>query len=198
MNNIANHSPWGLKHGFILASGSACRLKLLQQAGLSPAAVIPADIDETPFKGELPARYVYRMAHEKAKAVAATHVGQCVLSADTVIAVGSRMIRKAPNEAEALAHLQLLSGRKHRVITGFCVIRPDGKAIVKTVTTSVVLKKLDTMDYRALINSREWENVAGYQIEGLLSALVRKVIGSYPNVVGLPVFEVSQVLRGIL
>lgn len=198
MNNTAENSPWGIKQPFILASGSTARLRLLCQAGLKPAAVIPADIDETPHKKELPARYVHRIAYEKARAVAAAHPGQCVLSADTVIAVGTRMIRKAADEAEAMAHLKLLSGRKHRVITGFCVIKPDGTAIVKTVTTYVIIKKLDTVDYRAILNSREWENVAGYQIEGVLSAVVRKTIGSFPNVVGLPVFEVAQVLRGIL
>ncbi len=196
--NSVNASPWGLKHPFILASGSQARLRLLQSAGLTPIAVKPAEIDENPRKKELPARYVYRMAYEKAKAAAAQNTGQCVLAADTVIAVGVRMIRKAVNRDQALENLKLLSGRKHRVITGFCVVKPDGTTITKTVTTFVIIKKLDQTDIDAILNSNEWQNVAGYQIEGLLSAVVRKTIGSYPNVVGLPVFEVAQVLRGIL
>ena len=195
-----NHklSPWGLKHPFILASGSKARLRLLQDAGLAPCAVVPADIDETPHKKELPARYVYRIAKEKALAVAAQHPGECILSADTVIAVGVRMIRKATTREEALENLQLLSGRKHRAITGFCVVKPDGSTITKTVTTFVIIKKLDKVDMDVILNSNQWQNVAGYQIEGMLSAVVRKTIGSFPNVVGLPVFEVAQVLRGIL
>ena len=196
--NSANTSPWGLKHPFILASGSQATLRLLQSAGLTPIAVKPAEIDETPRKKDLPARSVYRMAYEKAKAAAAQNTGQCVLAADTVIAVGVRMIRKAVNRDQALENLKLLSGRKHRVITGFCVVKPDGTTITKTVTTFVIIKKLDQTDIDAILNSNEWQNVAGYQIEGLLSAVVRKTIGSYPNVVGLPVFEVAQVLRGIL
>ena len=191
-------SPWGLKQPFILASGSKARLRLLQMAGVQPCAVVPANIDETPRKKELPARYVYRMAYEKAMAVAQEHKGCCILSADTVIAVGVRMIRKAETKEQALENLKLLSGRRHRVITAFCVVKPDGKTITKTVTTYVVIKKLDDIDIQMILESNEWQNVAGYQIEGILSAVVRKTLGSYPNVVGLPIFEVMQVLRGVL
>lgn len=197
MNN-AKTSPWGLKYPFILASGSKARLRLLQSAGFNPVAVKSADIDETPHKKELPARYVYRMAYEKAQAAALQNPNCCILAADTVIAVGNRMIRKAINKEQAEANLRLLSGRRHRVITGFCIVKPNGTSITKTVTTFVVIKKLDETDIRAILESGEWQNVAGYQIEGLLSAVVRKTIGSYPNVVGLPIFEVAQVLRGIL
>ena len=197
MNN-QSISPWGLKYPFILASGSKARLRLLQEAGLPPCAVVPADIDETPHKKELPARYVYRIAKEKALAVAKTYPSEYILSADTVIAVGVRMIRKATTREEAFENLKLLSGRKHRVITGFCVVKPDGTTITKTVTTFVIIKKLDKVDIEAILDSGQWQNVAGYQIEGMLSAVVRKTIGSFPNVVGLPIFEVAQVLRGIL
>ncbi|MBR5130192.1 MAG: septum formation protein Maf [Alphaproteobacteria bacterium] len=197
MNNT-NTSPWRLKSPFILASGSKARLRLLQDAGLCPSEIIPADIDETPKKKELPARYVYRIAKEKALAIAKQHPNKCILSADTVIAVGVRMIRKASTREEALENLKLLSGRRHRVITGFCVVKPDGSTITKTVTTFVIIKKLDNIDIDTILNSNQWQNVAGYQIEGMLSAVVRKTIGSFPNVVGLPIFEVTQVLRGIL
>lgn len=192
------NSLWGLKQDFILASASPERRKLLEMAGFYPAKIISADIDETPLKNELPLRYVARIATLKAQDIAKKNPGTCVLAADTVIAVGKRIIRKAQNEQEAVDHLKLISGRRHRVITGFCIIAPNGKAITKTVTTAVVMKKLDEVDIRAVIKSNEWVNVSGYQIEGVLSALVRKTIGSYPNVVGLPIFEVAQVLRGIL
>lgn len=198
MNKLSDGSVWGLKSSFILASGSQERLKLLHKAGFVPSAVVPADIDETPLKNELPARYVHRIATLKAQAVAQKHPNTCILSADTIIAVGKRLIRKADTAQEARANLELISGRRHRVLTGFCVITPTGKSITKVVTTAVVMKKLDKVDIEAVIASNEWKNVCGYQIEGILSALVRQTIGSYPNVVGLPIFEVSGVLRGVL
>lgn len=190
--------PWGVKHDFILASASKQRLMLLNKAGFTPSAVICADIDETPLPRELPARYVYRIATGKARAIATSHPNDFVLSADTIIAVGRRLIRKAETAEQARENLKLLSGRRHRVLTGFCVITPTGKCITKVISTAVIMKKLDKVDIETVIESKEWENVCGYQIEGVLSALVKQTIGSYPNVVGLPIFEVSQVLRGVL
>ena len=195
---MPKNNLWGLTDGFILASGSPQRFRLLECAGFTPTEVITADIDETPQKGELPARYVKRIAIEKAKAVAAKHEGCCVLAADTVIAVGKRIIRKAETAEESRRNLELLSGRRHRVITGFCVIAPDGREIAKVVQTAVVLKRFDQVDIDAIIHSEEWRNVAGYRIEGVLSACVREIIGSHPNIVGLPIFEVAQVLKGVL
>ena len=189
---------WGLTQGFVLASGSPQRLRLLTAAGFEPSAVVSADIDETPKNDESPARYVKRVAIEKARAVASQAPDCCVLSADTVIAVGHRMIRKAKNEAEVRQNLELLSGRRHRVMTGFCVKMPDGREISKVVQTAVIIKHLDTADIDALIKSGEWKGVAGYRIEGVLSACVTKIIGSHPNIVGLPIFEVAQVLKGVL
>lgn len=190
--------PWGMKRDFILASGSKQRLMLLKKAGFTPSAVISPDIDETQRPNELPARYVYRIALEKARAVAQKHPNSCILSADTIVTVGRRFIRKAETAEEARANLELISGRRHRVLTGFCVITPEGKCITKVVTTAVVMKKLDPVDIDTIIASDEWVNVCGYQIEGVFSALVKQTIGSYPNVVGLPIFEVAQVLRGAL
>lgn len=195
-----NNRPnvWHLKHGFILASGSPQRRRLLECAGFVPDDIITADIDETPLPGELPARYVRRMGISKARTVAKLHPGRCVVAADTIIAVGKRIIRKASSEEEAQANLKLLSGRRHRVITGVGVITPEGREIAKVVRTDVVLKHLDNADVRAILDSGEWQNVAGYRIEGILSACVRQIIGSHPNVVGLPIFEVAQILKGIL
>lgn len=195
---MPKNNLWGLTDGFILASGSPQRLRLLEAAGFPPSAVITADIDETPQKNELPARYVKRIAVEKARAVAQKNEGQCILAADTVIAVGKRIIRKAENAEQARKNLEMLSGRRHRVITGFCVISPDGRETAKVVQTAVILKHFDTVDIDAIIHSDEWQNVAGYRIEGVLSACVRQIIGSHPNIVGLPIFEVAQVLKGIL
>lgn len=191
-------SPWRLTQPFILASASPQRLRLLEQAGFKPDRIESADIDESVRKNELPVRYVKRIAIEKARAVAAKHPGICVLGADTVIAVGKRLIRKAETEEEARQHLELISGRRHRVITGFCVILPDGREIAKVVQTAVITKHFDATDIAVILASGEWRNVAGYRIEGVLSACVRKVIGSFPNIVGLPIFEVAQVLKGAL
>lgn len=189
---------WRLKRPFILASASHQRRILLEKAGFFPTEIMSADIDESVHEKELPARYVKRIACQKAQAVAALRPGACIVAADTVIAVGSRIIRKVQTAEEAREKLKLLSGRRHRVMTGIGIVKPDGKLISKVVQTAVVLKKMDEADIDAIIQSGEWKNVAGYQIEGVLSACVRKVIGSYPNVVGLPIFEVAQILKGIL
>ena len=195
---MPKNNLWGLEYGFILASGSPQRRQLLEKAGFIPEEIITADIDETPFANELPARYVRRMAVQKARAVFKKHPQKCILAADTVIAVGKRIIRKANSEEEVQKNLSLLSGRRHRVITGFCVITPNSREIAKVVQTAVVLKRMDAVDMRAIIDSGEWKGVAGYRIEGVLSACVRKIIGSHPNIVGLPIFEVAQVLKGVL
>ncbi|MDY6407136.1 MAG: Maf family protein [Pseudomonadota bacterium] len=195
---LPKNNLWGIKQGFVLASGSPQRLRLLESAGFSPDAVITADIDETPLSDELPARYVRRIAIEKARTVAVKSPDKVILAADTVIAVGHRIIRKAAHEAEARMNLQLLSGRRHRVMTGFCIVMPDGREIAKVVQTAVIMKHLDEADLNAIIASGEWRGVAGYRIEGVLSACITKIIGSHPNIVGLPIFEVAQVLKGVL
>lgn len=194
----ASSNVWGLKQGFILASHSPKRLELLKSVGLIPERVISADIDETPLKNELPARYVRRISAAKAKAVQDKFPNKCIVTADTIIAVGRRIVRKAANEDQAIKNLQLLSGRKHRVVTAFSVVKPDGKIITKVNSTTITLKKLDDTDIRAVINSGEWKNVAGYQIEGIFGALVKNMNGSYSSVVGIPVHEVANVLRGVL
>lgn len=189
---------WGLKQGFILASSSPKRLELLKSVGLIPEKVVSADIDETPLKNELPHRYVRRISAQKAETAKQKYPGRCIVAADTIIAVGRRIVRKPVDEAQAIQNLRLLSGRKHRVITSLSVVKPDGKIITKINSTAVTLKKLDETDIRAVINSGEWKDVAGYQIEGVFGALVKTMNGSYSSVVGIPVFEVANVLRGVL
>ena len=195
---LPKNSLWGMTHGFVLASASPQRYRLLENAGFIPDKVVVADIDETPFEGELPAIYVKRIATQKAQSVSQQEPNQCILAADTIIAVGKRIIRKAETEDQARQNLKLLSGRRHRVITGFCIRTPEGRVISKVVQTAVILKHFDEADINAILASQEWKGVAGYRIEGVLSACVSKIIGSHPNIVGLPIFEVAQVLKGVL
>ena len=188
---------WGLKAGFILASGSQ-RKALLEQVRLSPDKIVSPDIDETTLPNELPAQYVKRIAVLKAQAVFQENKGVCVVAADTVLAVGRRIIRKAADEEEALKHLQLLSGRKHRVITGLCVISPQGKVITRVSQSIVTMKHLSKEDMALILKSGEYKNVAGYKIEGLISAFIKRINGSYDGIVGLPVYETAQILRGVI
>ncbi|MAL80625.1 MAG: septum formation protein Maf [Sneathiella sp.] len=182
---------------FILASASPRRLDLLAQIGIRPDAVDPADIDETPLKIELPRDLAGRLARQKAMAVASRHVGHFLLSADTVVAVGRRALGKAASEDDAARFLSLLSGRRHQVHTGVTLITPTGKVISRTISTAVIFKPLDQSEIRLYLNSGEWQGKAGgYAIQGLAAAFVRQIQGSYSNVVGLPLFEVANMLKG--
>jgi septum formation protein len=193
-----NNNIWHFKKGFILASASINRRALLDEVRLVPDEIISPEINEDILDNELPARYVKRIAIEKAKAVQLERPGCCIVAADTVLAVGRRIIRKAKTEADAKNHLKLLSGRKHKVLTGLAIARPDGKIISRVNISSVVLKKFDEDDIRVIIESGEWKNVAGYKIDGVLSAFVKQMSGSYSSIVGIPVYETTQILRGIL
>lgn len=181
----------------VLASASPRRLDLLCQIGIEPAAVDPADVDETPLKGELPGPHALRLARTKAEAVAARHPGAVVLGADTVVAAGRRILPKAETEAQARACLALLSGRRHRVYGGVTLVLPGGRRIERTVMTAVAFKRLDAEETERYIASGEWRGKAGgYAIQGRAAALVRWIAGSYSNVVGLPLHEVAGMLRG--
>tara|TARA_R110002094_G_scaffold141462_2_gene132074 strand:+ start:44 stop:715 length:672 start_codon:yes stop_codon:yes gene_type:complete len=182
---------------FILASASPRRLDLLAQIGIRPDAVDPADIDEIPLKIELPRDLAGRLARQKAMAVASRHAGHFLLSADTVVAVGRRALGKAASEDDAARFLSLLSGRRHQVYTGVTLITPTGKVISRTVSTAVIFKPLDPPEIRLYLNSGEWRGKAGgYAIQGLAAAFIRQIQGSYSNVVGLPLFEVANMLKG--
>mgnify|MGYP000971027288 CR=1 FL=1 len=182
----------------VLASASPRRLDLLRQIGLIPGAVDPADVDESPRKGELPAPHAARLAEEKACAVVSRHPGLFVLAADTVVACGRRILPKAEDERTARRCLDLLSGRRHRVHGGLCLVTPEGRAHTRLVTTSVTFKRLDHAEVEAYIASGEWHGKAGgYAIQGLAALYVRQVLGSYSNVVGLPLFETGGLLRGL-
>lgn len=182
----------------VLASASPRRLDLLRQIGLIPGAVDPADLDETPAKSELPAPHATRLAREKAVAVAPRHPGRYVLAADTVVACGRRILPKAEDERTAKRCLDLLSGRRHRVHGGLVLLEPDGRIHTRTVTSIVTFKVLDHDEIAAYLASGEWQGKAGgYAIQGLAAAFVRYLGGSYSNVVGLPLFETAQLLKGV-
>ena len=187
----------------VLASASPRRLALLQQAGIEPDTLRPAGIDETPKKAELPRTLVKRLARGKAHAARETLINDkdygnmFVLAADTVVAVGRRIITKPELVDEAAAALQLLSGRSHRVYTGVGLITPDGAYRQRVVETRVRFKHLSNAEMDSYLASREWRGKAGgYAIQGLAGAFIQKLIGSYTNVVGLPLTEVVGMLQG--
>lgn len=184
--------------GLILASASPRRLDLLAQIGIVPAAVSPADIDETPLKGEMPLRYALRMAVTKAETAAAHYPENFVLAADTVVACGRRVLPKAETAEQAAACLEKLSGRRHNVYGGICLIGPDGKKAVRAVKTAVIFTRLHENDKKEYLESGEWQGKAGgYAVQGRAALFVREIIGSYSNVVGLGLFETGALLKGM-
>lgn len=182
----------------ILASASPRRLDLLRQIGIEPDRVVPADVDESVPERELPRDHVARLAAAKAERVAAAQPGAFVLGADTVVACGRRILGKAEDPKQARRYLDLLSGRRHRVYGGVCLIAPGGKAISRVVQTSVAFARLSTKDIEDYIRLDEWRGKAGaYAIQGRAAAFVRQLSGSYSNVVGLPLFETRSMLVGL-
>lgn len=182
----------------ILASSSPRRVALLAQIDIFPDKIVAADIDETPLKNEVPAALARRLGAAKAAAVAPDYPGCCILACDTVVGLGRRILDKSETEADARRCLALLSGRRHRVIGGLCIIGPDGKAHHRLVSTAVAFKRLEQAEIDAYIEGGEWHGKAGgYAIQGQAAAFVRKIIGSHSNVVGLPLFETAQILKGI-
>ena len=181
----------------ILASASPRRLDLLRQIGIAPSEVCPADIDETPLKGEAPDRYALRMAVGKAKTVSARRPDRFVLAADTVVACGRRILPKAETRQDAGFCLNLLSGRRHTVYGGICLIAPDGGISTRCVKTAVVFSRLNPADRERYLESGEWRGKAGgYAIQGQAALFVREVIGSYTNVVGMGLYETGVLLKG--
>lgn len=181
----------------VLASASPRRLDLLARIGVVPDHVAPTEIDETPRKAELPRALAARLARAKAEAAAVAHPGALVLAADTVVGVGRRVLGKPADEAEARRFLELLSGRRHRVMTGVCLLRPDGRRSERLVISILAFQRLTAAQVTDFLASGEWRGVAGgYQIQKRAEAFVRFLSGSHSNVVGLPLFETAQLLRG--
>ena len=178
----------------VLASASPRRLDLLARIGVVPDAVIPADVDETPGKSELPIPHARRLAAAKAAAIA--EAGALTLAADTVVAVGRRILPKTETEAEARAALALLSGRRHRVHSAVTLIDAEGGARHRLSTSIVAFKRLSDEELDAYLASGEWQGKAGgYAIQGRAEAFVAAINGSWSNVVGLPLFETRALLR---
>ena len=181
----------------ILASASPRRLELLKQIAIAPDDIIPADIDETELPMETARVYVARLAVEKANVVASRSTGSFVLAADTAVACGRRILPKSEDEETARSCLTLLSGRAHRVFTGVALARPDGAVISRIVETRVKLRRLDQASIDEYVRSGEWDGKAGgYGIQGLFAKHVVSIIGSYTNIVGLPLYETANMLSG--
>ena len=188
---------------FVLASGSPRRLSLINQAGIEPDALRPADIDEMPLQGELPRACANRLAHLKAQA-ALSFVsmddelrGSYILAADTIVAVGRRILPKAELLDEASQCLRQLSGRNHRVYTAVCLVTPKERFRQRLVETRVRFRRLSEEDIEAYLASGEWRGKAGgYAAQGLAGSFIVKIVGSYSNVVGLPLYETVALLAG--
>ena len=187
----------------VLASGSPRRVGLMNQAGIEPDALRPADIDETPRRGELPRVCANRLAYGKATTALATIgsdddvYGAFVLAADTVVAVGRRILPKPELVDEAAQCLRLLSGRSHRVYTALCLITPKRKYRQRVIETRVRFKRLSNEDIESYLGSGEWRGKAGgYAAQGLAGTFIVKMVGSYTNVVGLPLYETMSLLAG--
>ncbi len=182
----------------LLASASPRRLALLRQIGVVPALVLPAELDETPLAGEIPRLLARRLAAAKAQAVAATHPDHLVLAADTVVGLGRRILPKAETAAEVAACLELLSGRRHRVLTGLCLIhRASGRQALRVVQTAVQFKRLSAAEITGYVATGEGIGKAGgYAIQGRADQFVSQLQGSYSNVVGLPLQDTAGLLAG--
>ena len=190
-------------HPLILASGSARRLSLLDQIGIQPDRLLPANVDEVPLAKETPRALAKRLARTKAEVSRRTADREpetrdaYVLAADTVVAVGRRILPKPELTDEAANCLRLLSGRAHRVYTSICLITPKGRVRQKLVETRVRFKRLSREEIETYIASGEWQGKAGgYAVQGRAGAFVTKLVGSYSNVVGLPLYETMTLLMG--
>lgn len=181
----------------ILASASPRRRDLLAQIGVAPDRIIAAGVDESVLGGETPRAHAGRLAAEKANTIAAANGGALVLAADTVVACGRRILPKAEDEITARACLALLSGRAHRVYTGVALAGPGDERRLQIVETRVKVKRLSAGEIDRYVASDEWRGKAGgYAIQGAFAAHVIAIIGSYSNVVGLPLYETANLLTG--
>lgn len=180
----------------VLASASPRRLDLLQRVGVVPDAIDPPDIDESVVKGELPRVHALRLAEEKARAVAERHPDALVLAADTVVAVGRRILPKVEDEATLRRCMALLSGRRHRVMTGVAVALPGGGMRSRLVETMIAMKRLSAEEIDFYAAHGEWRGKAGgYALQGYGEVYVRHIAGSWSNVVGLPLAETRVMLK---
>ena len=189
--------PTAARPRLVLASASPRRLDLLRQIGLEPDQVDAAEIDETPLPHETPRQLALRLAAGKADKVSRVHDGAVVIAADTVVAVGRRVLPKAETEEEARSCLALLSGRGHRVLTGVAIRGPDGRSAQRLVESRLQFKRLNALEVAGYLRSGEWRGKAGgYAVQGRAGAFVIALHGSYSGVVGLPLYETRNLLIG--
>jgi len=182
----------------VLASASPRRRALMAQIGVTPDEIDPSHLDETPLAGETPRALAVRLADAKARSAAARHPGAFVLAADTVVAVGRRVLGKPADAADAARMLGLLSGRAHRVLTAVAAIAPGGRIARRLSETRVRFKRLTRQEIAAYLASGEWDGKAGaYGVQGRAGAFVLSLSGSYTGVVGLPLYETAAVLTGL-
>lgn len=162
-----------------------------------PDHIIPADIDESPNPMETPRQLAERLAAGKAAHIHKDHSDRFILAADTVVALGKRIMGKASTAEEAHKYLSLLSGRRHKVYSGISLITPEGKQITRVIATTVAFKRLSYADLKFYLEHDEWQGKAGaYAIQGLAARFIKGINGSYSNVVGLPLFETTNMLQG--
>jgi septum formation protein len=199
MTSPKGASPIASNSRLVLASESPRRKSLLAQAGIVPDAVLPAAIDESIHRNEQPRPYALRLASAKAAAVAERCAGEpaFILAADTVVALGRRILPKAETEAEVRDCLERLSGRAHRVMTAIALATPDGKFRTRIVETRLIFDRLDAARIDSYVQCGEGLGKAGgYAVQGRAETFVRHIAGSYSNVVGLPLRETISLLRG--
>lgn len=186
------------KQTLVLASASPNRLELLKSAGIEPDMIAPMDIDETPMKNETPQQFVIRVAKEKARAARKIHNDAYIIAADTIAVSGGRIIGKAEDEKSARKTLSQLSGKRHKVYSGLCIIAPNGTERTRKVSTTVKFKKLDKNELEEYLKSKQWVGKSGcYGIQSRAGGFIEWINGSFSNVVGLPLAETRSILKGL-
>ncbi len=180
---------------FILASQSKFRLQLLEKIYCVPKKIVPADIDESPLKKEKPEDYVKRIAKSKAMKVAENYKNENILAADSIVALNRQIIQKPHDVEETKTFLKKYSNKNIRALTGVCFIKKDGALILKLVETKIKFKSLNDRDINDSIKySKNLSCAGGISIENFSECLIKKINGSYSNIVGLPLYEVRNIL----
>ena len=186
------------KYKFVLASSSERRLSMLNRIGYQPDLVVSPNVDESINGNEKPTAYVNRIALKKAESVSLSHKDSYILAADTVIVSGGKIYGKAKNKIEAFKILKSLSGKRHKVYGGICVISPSKNISLRTIVTQVVFRVLEQKEIESYLSSEEWIGKAGcYAIQGIASKFVKRVNGNYDNIVGLSLIDADKMIKGI-
>jgi len=187
-----------LVHQLILASASPRRLELMSQIGIKPDKISPSKINEKPIRNEMPGTLALRLANQKATEIASCNTNCFIIGADTVVSVGKRIVGKPADISDAKRHLELLSGRRHKVYGGICILAPNGIRSERLIKTIVKFKRLSSSEIDMYLSTGEWQDKAGgYAIQGHAGSFIPWINGSYTNVVGLDVLSVKGMLTGL-